>query len=88
VKSRKLGRNTSNAEIQAITPHGIWLLVNDHEYFLAYGEFPWFKQATVEQISHVVFLKENHLHWPELDVDLELDCLKNLEKYPLVYKTA
>jgi hypothetical protein len=32
-----------------------------------------------------------HLYWPDLDVDLEIDNLKNPEKYPLkskVIKTA
>jgi len=28
---------------------------------------------------------KKHLHWPSLDIDLEIDSLKNLEKYPLVF---
>jgi hypothetical protein len=27
-----------------------------------------------------------HLHWPDLDVDLEIDNLENPEKYPLKSK--
>ncbi|WP_420886735.1 DUF2442 domain-containing protein [Candidatus Kuenenia stuttgartensis] len=29
---------------------------------------------------------DSHLHWPDLDIDLEIDSLENPEKYPLVYK--
>lgn len=31
-------------------------------------------------------ISESHLHWPDLDVDLELDSLSDLERYPLVYQ--
>jgi hypothetical protein len=28
----------------------------------------------------------HHLHWPNLDVDLDLHSLTNLAEYPLVYR--
>ena len=86
VKLKKLGKNISKAEVVQISPHGIWLLVSRKEYFLSYEDFPWFKRATVAQISKLKLLNERHLHWPDLDVGLEMDTLKNLEQYPLVYK--
>jgi hypothetical protein len=86
VKSRKLGKSTS-VEVQNISGEGIWLLVNDHEYFLSYKDFPWFRDARVKEICNVEFLHQQHLHWPDLDVDLHIDSLENLEKYPLLYKT-
>ena len=73
-------------EIQNISATGIWLLVNQTEYFLSYKTCPWFKKAQVNEILNLKFLHGYHLHWPDLDVDLELDALENLEKYPLVYK--
>jgi len=85
MKLKSLGRNTSNVEVTQITPNGIWILVKDTEYFLSYQEFPWFEKGTVAQIHHVQLLHEFHLRWPDLDVDLHLDSLKDIEKYSLVY---
>jgi hypothetical protein len=31
---------------------------------------------------------ENHLYWPELDVDLSVDSLRNPQAFPLVSKTV
>lgn len=36
--------------IQNISSQGIWILVHDKEYFMPFTEFPWFLQATIEQI--------------------------------------
>jgi hypothetical protein len=38
----------------------------------------------VEHVFNVELLNGHHLHWPELDVDLELDGLNEPEKYPLI----
>jgi len=86
MKSQKAGKNTSVVEVQNISRNGIWVLVNDSEYFLTYRDFPWFSKATIGQIHNVEMLNGFHLHWPDLDVDLDLESLKNPEKYPLVYR--
>ncbi len=86
MRLHKRGKNISGAEIQNISANGIWLLVNNNEYFLPYKDFPWFKDARMSEILNFEFLHGYHLHWPHLDVDLELDALEDLEKYPLVYK--
>jgi hypothetical protein len=86
MKFTKLGKNTSVAEVSNISAHGFWLLVQDREYFLPFDENPWFKDATISQILNVELLHGHHLHWPDLDVDLELESLASPEKYPLIYK--
>lgn len=86
MKSQRLGKNISGAEIQTISSDGIWMLANGREYFLDYRHYPWFRGGTVAKITNVELLHENHLHWPDLDVDLELDALESPEKYPLIYK--
>ncbi len=86
MKFKNLGKNTSKAEVVNISPHGIWLWVNHQEYFLCYDDFPWFKTATIAQIQNIRLLAPEHLFWPDLDVDLELNSLSSLEKYPLIYK--
>lgn len=46
----------------------------------------WFAEATVTQIHHVELLHGVHLHWPKLDVDLELAALACPSLYPLKYQ--
>jgi len=71
--------------VQNISKNGIWIFVKDREYFLPYKEYPWFKDAKVSEIHNVKMFHESHLHWPDLDVDLELESLQHPEKYPLIY---
>ncbi len=81
-----LGRNTSKAEVQDVSPHGVWLYVKGIEYFLPYSAYPWFEDATVADIHDVQLLHQSHLHWPRLDIDLKIESLKDRTKYPLIYK--
>lgn len=85
MKLLKNGKNIS-VSIENITPFGIWMLVKDKEYFLKYSEYPYFENQTIKSLQNVKLLHEFHLHWPDLDVDLEIDNLENPEKYPLKSK--
>jgi hypothetical protein len=83
-KLKNPGKNISTkAEIQNISSQGIWVLINEKEFFMPFAEFPWFLKATIEQIYNVKFFHEKHLHWPALDVDIDLESLKYLDNYPL-----
>ena len=86
MRSSALGKSTSPAEVQDISRNGIWLFVQGQEYFLAYADYPWFKDAKLAEIYNLKLLHGTHLHWSDLDVDLELESLQQPEKYPLVYK--
>ena len=81
------GRATSEAEVTNISRHGLWVLVDDRELFLAFDEFPWFRTAAVEAILHLERPHAGHLQWPELDVDLSLSSIEEPERYPLVART-
>jgi hypothetical protein len=85
MKSSKRGVNIS-VNVENITPFGLWLFVNGHEYFLSYQDYPYFKEKTIKEIRNVEMLHGHHLYWPDFDVDLEIDNLKNPEKYPLKSK--
>ncbi len=87
-QSENSGGDTLAAEVLNISRRGLWLLVKGREYFLGFDFFPWFRQATVEQLCSVELLHEDHLYWPELDVDLDLDRILYPEKYPLVAKAV
>ncbi len=86
MKLQKRGSVTSEPEVLNISKFGLWLLVQDHEYFLPFNEFPWFNKATVQDIHDVKLVGNKYLNWPKLDVDLSLESLGNLEKFPLKYK--
>ena len=64
--------------------HGLWLLIDGQEYFLPFEAFPWFRNATVAQLSRIERPLAGHLHWLELDIDLSLRSIEHPEDYPLV----
>jgi len=84
MKSATLGRNTSPAEVTNVSPHGFWLFVDDRELFLPFKEFPWFRDASVRQITNVQLPSAHHLYWPDLDIDLSVESIEHPEKFPLV----
>lgn len=86
MKLPSLEKNISQTEVLDISKYGVWLMVKGQEFMLPFRDFPWFKDAKVSSVYNVKFVYHSHLHWPELDIDLELDSLKHLEKYPLVYE--
>ena len=83
MKSKGFGRNISKVEVSNISPNGLWILAGGKEYFLPHREFPWFENASLRAIHDVRLLHQHHLYWESLDIDLELESLENLEKYPL-----
>jgi len=78
------GTATSVAEVTDISKHGLWLLLGDEEVLLPFEHFPWFKQATVEQIMQVEWPTANHLYWPLLDVDVSVESIRDPLTFPLV----
>ena len=81
------GNITSAVEVTNISRHGFWLLLDEEELLLPFEKFPWFKSATVEQITHVERPSPGHLYWPSLDVDLAVESIRQPEAFPLVAKT-
>ena len=86
MKSTIHGKNISEIEVTSISLHGIWIFINNKEYFLPFECFPWFKDAKIAEIYNVQLLHDSHLYWEMLDIDLSIDQLVNPDKYPLVYK--
>ena len=84
MKSAARGTATLAVEVANISPHGFWLLIGNSEHFLPFDQFPWFRQATIEQLVNVELPAAHHLYWPKLDVDLAVESLTHPERYPLV----
>jgi hypothetical protein len=62
VKSVPRGDSTSPVEVTIISSHGFWILVQGRELFLPFDEFPWFRDATIAEITRVNQPSEGHLH--------------------------
>lgn len=81
------GTVISAAEVTHVSRHGLWLLLADQESFLPFAQFHWFRQATIDQISHVQASSPEHLYWPELDIDLSVESIRHPEAFPLVARS-
>ena len=84
MKSAALGRNTfPPVEVTNVSPHGFWLFVGERELFVAFKEFPWFRDASVREIANVQLPSAHHLYWPDLDIDLAVESIEHPERFPL-----
>ena len=82
------GSTTLAAEVTHVSRHCFWLLLGDEELAVPFTEFPWFKQATIEQLSDVERPTENHLRWPQLDIDLSVESIRQPDAFPLLSRGA
>jgi hypothetical protein len=78
------GTITSAVEVTHVSKHGFWLLLGNEELLLPFEKFPWFKQATIEQLSAVEWPTPDHLYWPDLDVDLDVRSIRSPDDFPLM----
>lgn len=81
-----LGKDTSPVEVSHISSHGVWLLAGNHELFMSYDDFPWFKDVAIGKILSVEQPTPGHFYWPELDVDLTVEIIQDPERFPLKAK--
>jgi len=82
------GKNTSDVEVTNISAHGVWILVRGKELFMSFEDFPWFKNQSVKKITNVEEQSRNHFHWPDLDIDLTMEIIKNPGHFPLKAHTG
>ena len=88
INVEQVGKPTSAVEVTNVSAHGFWLLLGDEEQFVPFAEFPWFRQATIAQLTHVELPLSRHLYWPELDIDLSVESIRNPGAFPLVSKLS
>jgi hypothetical protein len=67
-----------------ISELGFRLLLGEEELLLSFEHFPWFKSATVDQISNVERPSPEHLYWPSLEVDLAVESIRHPAAFPLI----
>ncbi len=71
------GKSTLAPEVTQIDKRGIWVLIGEKESFLPFETFPRFKDASVGTIHNVELLDNNHLYWPDLDLDLAVEAIEH-----------
>jgi hypothetical protein len=84
----KKDKDASGVEVTEINERGVELLLDSRTVFMSYREFPWFKEAPARHVRNVQRPHVGHLHWPDLDVDLEEASLFEPEKYPLIFGSS
>ena len=65
-----------SASVLMINNQGIMISVAGNDYFLSYNRVPWLKDATVRNILNIKMSGKDAVEWPDLDVDLEVESLK------------
>ena len=80
------GPATLTVEVTHVSRHGFWLLLGGGELLVPFEHFPWFRSASIEQISTVEWPTPYHLYWPMLDVDLSVTSIRDPSAFPLVAK--
>ncbi len=83
MNSKRPGTFVPEIEVTNISGNGIWLLTRGKELFLAYEDFPWFRDAPVGKILNVNEPSDGHFYWPDLDVDLTEEIIEHPERFPL-----
>ena len=81
------GTSTFPIEVTNVSRHGLWLLVGDEELFLPFEQFPWFRNASIEEIVVVERQTADHLYWSLLDIDLSVESIRNPAAFPLVARS-
>ena len=64
------------------------MLLDGEELLLEFKRFPWFREASIGQILRVERPAAHHLYWPDLDVDVEVDSIRDPKKYPLMSRVG
>jgi len=82
------GTHISIVEVTNVSKHGFWLILEERERFLAFDAFPWFREATIDDLLNVELAGPGHLRWPALDIDLAVDSIDRPGDYLLISKAA
>src|SRR5258708_18146665 len=86
MKSAKVGKHASDVEVTNVSKHGFWLLIEEKERFVAFDQFPWFREAPIGHLLNVQLPSPHHLYLPGLDVDIAVESIDHPEQFPLMSK--
>ncbi len=86
MNSLKNGTCISDCSVTDINGLGMYVLVQDKEYFIPFREYPHLMKATISELANIAFLPPFQLRWNDLDIDIELQALEQPENFPLVFR--
>jgi hypothetical protein len=86
MKSSNSGSNTLTNSVTNISKFGFWIICEEKEYFIAFANYPAFKNASVASNYNFINPSPRQLFLPDIDVDIEIDALDKPEGYPLIFK--
>lgn len=78
----------SVAEVTHVSRGGFWLLLDAEELLVPFTSFPWFRNATIDQLMDVQWPTSDHLYWPQLDVDLSVASIRKPDDFPLTARAS
>ena len=85
MKSKTHGSAVASVKVTDISPEGVAIVIDGRAFFMPYDGFPWFRNASAAAVRNVHRLGPRHLHWPDLDVDLEPESIEFPERFPLIF---
>jgi hypothetical protein len=83
-RSAPPGESILAIEFKNRTDEGFWLLVGAERLFVQFSDFPWFRHAPDAKLRNVERPHADRLYWPELDIDLAIESIRNPQAFPLV----
>ena len=83
-RSEWRGGHILKVEVTNISGFGFWLLLGNQERFVSFEHFPWFRDASIREITSVEWPSPQHLYWPDLDIDLSVESIDHPERFPLM----
>jgi hypothetical protein len=87
MRSETPGSGTLQAVVVNISEAGFWICVNDRRLFLPFREFPWFEDQPVARIRNIERPRPDHLHWPDLDIDLSIESIEHPDRFPMISRS-
>lgn len=78
----------STAKVTQVSNYGFGLLLDSELLLVPFADFPWFRRATMDQISDVPWPSPDHLYWPQLDVGLSVASIRRPGAFPLIATSA
>jgi len=82
----KNGTITSDCKLTSINDLGLWVLIEDKEYFIPFKDYPGFRESSLDQIFNIRYYPSGQLCWADLDIDIDLKSLSEPESFPLIWK--
>ena len=87
-RSAPPGKSTSEVEVTNVSSQGFWLALETEKLFLPFAEFPWFRDISIDKLTRVERSCPGHLYWPDLDIDISEDSIRDPGKFPLVSRKS